>query len=115
MKKISARTKQLKKIAKTYKPKTGAKRQAKAAGKKAAQVSSRTPAATGRKAEVAALMRRPEGATTLQIKALTGMLEHSARALISGITKGLPKTETVVKTKDGNNATVYAIRPAPAK
>lgn len=95
-----------------------AKPTAKRVAKKAARSPARTPVApatTGRKAEVAAMMRRPEGVTTAQIKVVTGMLDHSARALISGITKGLDKAETVVKTKDGNNATVYAIRPAPPK
>lgn len=95
-----------------------ATRAAAKAAKKSARTSARTPAAPaaiGRKAEVAALMRRPHGVTTAQIKDATGMLEHSARALISGIAKGLPNTEVVAKTKDGSEATVYSIRPAPAK
>lgn len=109
-KKAAKKTARKARVAKT---KPAAKKRT--AAKKAAQASARTPAATGRKAEVAALMRRPEGVTTAQIKVLTGMLDHSARALISGIAKGLDKTEVVSKAKDGNNATVYAIRPAPAK
>lgn len=61
---------------------------------------------TGRKAEVIALMKRPEGVTTEQIETATGMKVHSARALISGIAK----IETVSKSKDGGEATVYSIK-----
>lgn len=60
---------------------------------------------TERKSEVIALMKRKTGVTTAQIVAKTGMLEHSARALISGIAK----VETVVKTKNGAKPTVYSI------
>ena len=62
---------------------------------------------TGRKAEVIAMMKLPGGVTTEQIQAATGMKLHSARALISGI--GL--IETVTKSKDGSNPTVYSIKP----
>ena len=58
---------------------------------------------TGRRLEVANLLRRKNGATTAQIKERTGMQEHSARALISRL--GIP----VTKTKNGAGATVYSI------
>lgn len=60
---------------------------------------------TDRKTEVIALMKRKTGVTVDQIVAKTGMLAHSARALISGIAK----VETVVKTKNGAKPTVYLI------
>lgn len=61
--------------------------------------------ATDRKTEVAAMLRRKNGATVEQICEKTGMLAHSARALISGIRK----TETVTTSKDGSKPTVYKI------
>lgn len=66
---------------------------------------------TDRKTEVIALLKRKTGATTAQIQAKTGMQEHSARALISGIAK----TENVIKTKNGDKATVYSIAETAAK
>lgn len=65
--------------------------------------------AKDRKTEVAAMMRRKTGVTTAQIQEKTGMQEHSARALISGIAKTIVKPEVLVKTKNGDKATVYAI------
>lgn len=61
--------------------------------------------ATDRKTEVANMLKRTNGATVAQICAKTGMLEHSARALISGIRKN----ETVTTSKDGSKPTVYKI------
>lgn len=60
---------------------------------------------TSRKDEVIKLLKRQTGATTAQIKAKTGMQEHSARALISGIAKDVE----VTRTKNGDKATVYSI------
>ncbi len=58
-----------------------------------------------RKTEVANMLRRKNGATVAQICEKTGMLPHSARALISGI-RG---SETVTTSKDGSKPTVYKI------
>lgn len=66
---------------------------------------------TDRKTEVIAMLKRKTGATTAQIMAKTGMLEHSARALISGIAK----TEDVIKTKNSRKPTVYSIAEAESK
>lgn len=66
---------------------------------------------TSRKDEVIAMLKRANGATTVQIMERTGMLEHSARALISGIAKEL----TVDKSKSGDKPTVYKIADATAK
>ena len=60
---------------------------------------------TSRRDEVIAMLKRKTGATTAQIMEKTGMLEHSARALISGIAKD----HTVNKSKSGDKATVYKI------
>lgn len=59
-----------------------------------------------RKVEVAGMLRRAKGATVEQICEKTGMLPHSARALISQL------GETVTTTKEGKNATVYFIKAA---
>lgn len=64
-----------------------------------------------RRDEVIAMLKRKSGATVEQIVAKTGMLPHSARALISGIAK----TETVNKSKNGSKPTVYSIATAEAK
>ena len=62
--------------------------------------------ATGRKGQVIAMLKRPSGATTEDICKSTGMLPHSARALISGIAK----TERVATTKASReDPTVYKI------
>lgn len=60
---------------------------------------------TSRKDEVIAMLKRSNGATTAQIMERTKMLEHSARALISGI----GKDHTVTKLKSGDKPTVYKI------
>ncbi len=76
------------------------------AAKTAAINKARTEASvtTGRKAEVIAMLKK--GATTEQICKATGMLPHSARALISGIAK----TEKVSTTKASRNEpTIYWI------
>lgn len=72
-----------------------------------------TPTKISRKDQVINLMKRTHGVTTAQITELTGMLEHSARALISGIAK----TEMVDRSKAAGEATVYRILrlPAPVK
>lgn len=61
-----------------------------------------------RKTEVTNMLKRKSGATTAQICEKTGMLEHSARALISQI----GKIETVTKSKTGDKPTVYRIEVA---
>ena len=61
---------------------------------------------TDRKTEVANMLKRASGATVAQICAKTGMLEHSARALISGIRKS---GENVTTSKVGDKPTVYKI------
>lgn len=66
---------------------------------------------TSRPDEVIAMLKRKSGATVEQIVAKTGMLPHSARALISGIAKD----ETVNKSKNGSKPTVYSIATAEAK
>lgn len=76
---------------------------AKKAAKKTAK---KTVAANGRKAEVITMLQRPNGVTVAQICKSTGMLEHSARALISGIRK----SNTVETTKAGDAPTVYFIK-----
>jgi hypothetical protein len=84
-------------------------------GTKRAVAASKASAGTGgRKAEVTAMMRRAHGVTTAQVQDATGMLEHSARALISGIRSTLPATEEVVTSKNGAGATVYTIKPKTA-
>lgn len=50
----------------------------------------------GRKAEVIAMFKRPGGATAAQIVKQTGMLRHSARALVS---------QLGIKVKKAKNAT----------
>jgi hypothetical protein len=64
-----------------------------------------------RRDEVIAMLKRKSGATVEQIVAKTGMLPHSARALISGIAKD----ETVNKSKNGSKPTVYSIAETEAK
>lgn len=86
------------------------KRAAKAVSTKAATAKARTPVAAppkkiGRKAEVVALMKRLEGVTVDQIVAATGVLSHSARALITRVRQS---GQQVITTKvDG--LTVYRI------
>jgi hypothetical protein len=79
----------------------GAKR---AAAKKAVATKTKVT----RKDEVAAMLKRAKGATVEQVCEKTGMLAHSARALISQIAK----IETVTTSKEGKNATMYFIKAA---
>ena len=69
----------------------------------------------GRKGEVAALMRRSEGVTVAQIQDQTGMLPHSARALISRIFGDLGPTETSSTAKTHGGGTTYRILKKPTK
>jgi hypothetical protein len=78
-----------------------------AAAKTAAQNKARSPVAElgGRKAQVTEMMKRPEGVTVAQIQEATGMLPHSARALITGIAK----VEKIDRAKKDGGPTVYTI------
>lgn len=111
MKKSTAKKPQAKKATakKVLKTKSASK------ARKAAAAAARTPIEGGRKAEVANLMRRTEGATVAQIQDQTGMLPHSARALISRIFGGLDATETSSTAKTHGGGTVYRILAKPKK
>lgn len=91
-----------------------AKKAAKPAAKKAKATTPATtkpkaaPAKGGRKEEVTAMMKAPAGTTVAAICKKTGMLPHSARALISGIAKA----QKVATTKEPGEATVYRIKAA---
>lgn len=91
-----------KKAKSTTRAKTGAKRQARTTARVAKPAGEKK---VSRKDEVIAMMKRAGGVTSEQIEKATGMLPHSARALISGIRKD-NKVET---TKNDDKVTVYKI------
>ena len=80
------------------------KKQASVAPPTAAVVT--TPLRQTKKATIAALLQRPQGAAMAELTGATGWLEHSVRAALTGLRK---EGQEIIRTKQPDRATNYAI------
>jgi hypothetical protein len=58
------------------------------------------------------LLRRPQGATMVQLQTATGWLPHSTRAALTGFRK---KGHDITRGKNAKDVTVYKIEKAATK
>ena len=69
-------------------------------------VSGGEPPASTKRAQLIGMLKRPEGASVVEIGQRLGWLPHTVRAAITGLRKGGRK---VTRSKDANDRSVYRL------